>query len=126
MLAARTGCNLETIRYYERAGLLPSPPRSAGGHRLYDATHVDRLRFVRRARELGFALEEIRALLGLADERYRSCTRAHAVATNHLQDVQRKVRDLRRIERTLTAMVAKCADGTLVECPLIEDLFRPT
>lgn len=123
-LAARTGCDAETIRYYERAGLLPAPPRSAGGHRLYTAVHVDRLRFVRRARELGFALDEIRTLLDLADIRYRSCARARDVAAGHLADVRQKLRDLRRIERTLTAMVATCADGMLPECPLIADLSR--
>lgn len=125
MLATRTGCDSETIRYYERVGLLPAPPRSAGGHRLYTVAHVDRLRFVRRARELGFTLDEVRALLGLADECYRSCARARAVAADHLADVRRKLKDLRRIERTLDDMVAACADGTLPDCPLIADLSRP-
>lgn len=124
-LARRTGCNLETVRYYEKVGLLPEPPRTAGGYRSYDTTHERRLRFVLRARELGFSLNEIRALLRLADERYQPCAEARTVAA-HLQDVRAKIGDLKRMERVLKDMVAQCADGTLPECPLIETLFGET
>jgi MerR family mercuric resistance operon transcriptional regulator len=122
-LARRTGCNLETVRYYEKIGLLPEPPRTTGGYRSYDTTHERRLRFVLRARELGFALDEIRELLRLVDERDQPCAEARAVAAAHLNDVQAKIADLKRMERVLKDMVARCADGTLPECPLIETLF---
>lgn len=123
-LSATAAVNLETVRYYEKIGLLPAPPRTEGGHRLYGEMHVKRLTFVRRARELGFTLEEIRALLHLSDERQPSCTKARAVATKHLSDVRAKISDLKRMERVLTETVARCADGTRPECPLLETLFR--
>jgi MerR family mercuric resistance operon transcriptional regulator len=123
-LARRTGCNLETVRYYEKIGLLPAPPRTAGGYRVYDLLHEGRLRFVLRARELGFSLDEIRELLRLVDERDQPCAEARAVAAAHLEDVRTKIADLKRMERVLKEVVAQCADGTLPECPLIETLFR--
>lgn len=123
-LARRAGCNLETIRYYEKAGVLPEPPRTQSGYRSYDATHERRLKFVLRARELGFSLDEIRALLRLVDERDQRCAEARDLAAAHLKDVQSKIADLRRMERVLKDMVAQCADGTTPECPLIEALFR--
>lgn len=123
-LARRTGCNLETVRYYEKIGLLPAPPRTASGYRSYDTMHERRLRFVLRARELGFSLNEIRELLRLADERDRPCAEASAVASAHLDDVRAKIADLKRMERVLMDVVAQCADGTRPDCPLIETLFR--
>jgi len=123
-LARRTGANLETVRYYEKAGLLPEPPRMANGYRSYDTAHERRLRFVLRARELGFSLDEIRALLRLVDERDRPCAEVRSLAAIHLQDVRAKIADLKRMERVLKDVVAQCGDGTLPECPLIEALFR--
>ena len=123
-LAERTGCNLETVRYYEKVGLLPEPPRTPGGYRSYDATHERRIRFILRARELGFSLHEIRELLRLVDERDQPCADARAVAAAHLDDVRAKIDDLKRMERVLEKVVAQCADGTQPECPLIETLFR--
>jgi MerR family transcriptional regulator, mercuric resistance operon regulatory protein len=123
-LARRAGCNLETVRYYEKAGLLPEPPRTQSGYRSYDATHERRLRFVLRARELGFSLDEVRALLRLVDERDRPCAGARDLAAAHLEDVRSKIADLKRMERVLKEMVAQCADGTMPDCPLIEALFR--
>lgn len=123
-LARRTGCNLETVRYYEKAGLLPEPPRTASGYRSYDTTHQRRLRFVLRARELGFSLDVIRELLRLVDERDRPCAEARDVASVHLVDVRAKIADLRRMERVLRDVVSLCGDGTLPECPLIETLFQ--
>ena len=125
-LARRTGCNLETVRYYEKVGLLPEPPRTHGGYRAYDTTHERRLRFVLRARELGFSLDEIRALLRLVDERDQPCAEARSVASVHLADVRAKIADLKRMECVLKDVVAQCADGALPECPLIETLFRET
>src|SRR5438093_6341175 len=79
-LSKRTGCNIETIRYYERVGLLPAPARSSGGYRLYGTGHLKRLAFVRRARTLGFSIDEVRTLLRLADERKRPCAEVRVVA----------------------------------------------
>jgi len=122
-LARRTGSNLETVRYYEKVGLLPEPPRTTAGYRSYDTTHERRLRFVLRARELGFSLDEIRELLRLVDEREQPCAEASAVAAAHLNDVRAKITDLKRMERVLRDVVAQCADGTRPECALLESLF---
>lgn len=124
-LSRRTGVNIETVRYYERIGLLPPPARSEGGHRLYGGGHLMRLNFVRRARDLGFTLDEIRALLELAEKGDRPCAEAREVAANHLSDVRAKIADLRTMERVLADMVARCAEGATPECPLIEALFDP-
>ncbi|MBA1142936.1 MerR family transcriptional regulator [Mesorhizobium neociceri] len=123
-VARRTGTNLETVRYYEKVGLLPEPPRTQSGYRNYDTTHERRIRFVLRARELGFSLDEIRALLRLVDERDQPCADARVVAATHLEDVRAKIADLRRMELVLKDVVKQCGDGTLPACPLIETLFR--
>ncbi|MBI3827319.1 MAG: helix-turn-helix domain-containing protein [Candidatus Rokubacteria bacterium] len=123
-LAKDTGTNVETIRYYERVGLLPAPPRSEGGYRLYRVEHLKRLNFIRRARGLGFSIGEIRRLLRLGDERKRPCAEVRIVAEAHLKDVQAKIVDLRRMERVLKATVARCADGGGTHCPLIDALYR--
>lgn len=123
-LAQRTGCNLETVRYYEKVGLLPPPPRTRAGYRNYDETHERRVRFILRARELGFALEEVRELLHLVDEYEQPCADVRAVAAAHLGDVRAKIADLRRMERVLKGVVAQCGTGAQPECPLIETLFR--
>ena len=125
-LSKRTGCNIETIRYYEKIGLLPAPARSEGRHRMYATAHLQRLNFIRRARELGFTLDEVRALLKLADERGYSCAEARDLAAGHLAEVRAKIANLKVMERVLKDIVAQCADGTPPECPLIERLFRST
>ena len=125
-LARRTGANLETVRYYEKVGLLPPPPRTANGYRSYDRTHERRLSFVLRARELGFSLAEVLALLRLVDERDQPCAEASRLAAAHLEDVRAKIADLRRMEGVLKTVVAQCGDGTRPDCPLIETLFRET
>src|SRR6059036_4052267 len=101
VLATHTGTNIETIRYYERVGLLPTPARSAGGYRLYGTDHLKRLTFIRRARALGFSIDEVRTLLKLADERKRPCAEVRVVAGAHLRDVRAKIADLRAMERVL-------------------------
>jgi MerR family transcriptional regulator, mercuric resistance operon regulatory protein len=123
-LSKHTGTNIETIRYYERVGLLPAPARSPGGYRLYGTDHLKRLSFVRRARALGFSIGEVRTLLRLADERKRPCAEVRIVADAHLKDVRAKIADLRRMERVLKATVARCAKGRRTDCPLIEALHR--
>ena len=123
-LSKQTGCNIETIRYYEKAGLLPVPARSPAGYRRYGSTHLKRLTFIRRARALGFSIEEVRKLLKLADERKRPCAEVRGVAGVHLKDVQAKIADLRAMEHVLRETVAKCASGRSPDCPLIESLSR--
>lgn len=124
-LSQRTGVNIETVRYYERIGLLPAPARSEGGHRLYGVGHLMRLSFVRRSRDLGFTLDEIRALLELAEKRDRPCAEVREVASGHLADVRAKIAALRAMQRVLTNMVAQCGEGSAPDCPLIEALFDP-
>ncbi len=123
-LSKLTGCNIETIRYYERIGLMPDPPRSEGGHRLYDDDHVRRLRFIRRARELGFSLVEVRGLLGLVDGGENSCAEVKALTLGHVRDIHHKIIDLRKIERVLEHMAARCDEGEVPECPVIDSLFQ--
>ncbi len=122
-LAERTGVKVETIRYYERIGLLPEPPRTGGGHRLYGREHVARLTFVRRSRELGFTLGEIRALLGLVSGGAYTCGDVRAVALDHLGRIRAKIRDLRRMERALATTAARCEGGAAPDCPIVDDLF---
>lgn len=119
VLSERSGVNIETIRYYERAGLLQKPTRSPGGYRLYRTVDVTRLSFIRRARDLGFSLDEIRHLLDLADQKSRSCRRVHDIGLTHLTEVRAKIRDLRRMEGILATMVKACANGTMPTCPLL-------
>ncbi len=120
----RSGVNIETIRFYERSALLKSPPRTAGGHRVYDTDGVKRLNFVRRARELGFTLDQIRDLLALADEAETSCAQVAAVANDQLDAVRGRLADLARMETVLAAMIERCASGTVPACPILEALFE--
>ena len=120
-LSRRTGCNVETIRYYERIGLLPSPARR-GRYRSYEPSDVARLGFGRRSRELGFTIEEVRALLGLAAGGHASCAEARDLAAGHLTDVRARISDLRRMERVLAGAVRACDAGDSAGCPLIDTL----
>lgn len=121
-LSQSTGVNIETIRYYERVGLLPAPPRSAGRHRLYDDEHRQRLIFVRRARELGFSLEEVRALLGLAGRHGMACNEVKALTEEHIAEIRQKIRDLRRLEHVLSDLAGRCRPNQIPECPILESL----
>lgn len=123
-LSKLTGCNLETIRYYEQIGLMPQPPRSAGGHRLYDETFLRRLKFIRRCRDLGFSLEEIRGLLSLVDGGNYTCAEVKDMTVDHLRSVRSKIADLKVLEKTLKEMVSKCVGDEVPECPVIDALFR--
>ena len=120
-LSERSGVNIETIRYYERADLLPAPPRTQGGHRVYNGDSLKRLVFIRRCRELGFTLDEIRNLLGLMGGRH-TCGDVHAVALAHLQHIRAKIADLRRMERTLAMTAARCEGGDAPKCPILDAL----
>ena len=122
-LARRAGCSIETIRFYEKIGLLPEPMRSPGGHRRYRAADQRRLRFILRARELGFSIDEIRGLLALADGRGGSCAEVRAMTLDHLDAVRRKIADLRRLESTLERIAAECTGDEVPECPVVEALW---
>ena len=121
-LARHTETSVETIRYYERIGILPAPERTSGNYRSYQAQHLRRLSFIRRARDLGFPLERVRELLGLSDDQKRSCKAVDAVARNHLAEVDRKIADLRSLRRELSSLVNQCSHGTIAECRIIEAL----
>lgn len=120
-LSRRTGCNIETIRYYERIGVLPVALRR-GRYRSYDAADVRRLAFVRRARELGFSIEAVRTLLALSDGGAASCGQARDLAAAHLGEVRAKIADLARMEHVLSAAVQSCEAGDDARCPLLETL----
>lgn len=125
-LSRITGVNIETIRYYERIGLITEPPRTAGGHRTYLPEHVERLRFVRRARELGFGIADIRTLATLALRGSSSCAEARAIATVHLRDVRAKRDDLAKLEKVLTDTIeqcnTQCCGTSPPPCPVLEVL----
>lgn len=121
-LASRTGANLETVRYYEKIKLLPDPPRRANGYRAYDARHVQRLRFILRARELGFGIEDIRGLLALVDTERQTCAEVQHRTELHLADVRAKIADLKRIERVLADTAAQCSGADVPDCPILEAL----
>lgn len=121
-LAKSTETKVETIRYYERIGILPAPKRTAGNYRSYGPGHLGRLSFIRRARDLGFSLEEVRHLLSLSDQKNRSCSSVDAVARKHLSDVERKIADLRALRRELGSIIDRCGRGTIADCRIIEAL----
>ena len=122
-LSEQTAVKIETIRFYERLGILPAPPRSTGGHRLYSKDHKQRLTFIRRARELGFSLNEIRALLGLDDGRRTTCAKAKIITELHIADIRRRIKELKRLECALSKMVARCPPGNETpDCPIIDAL----
>ena len=121
-VSAETGCNIETIRFYEKEGLLPKPERSEGGHRLYTGDHVSRLSFVRRCRELGFSMDEIRQLLSLVDGHEVSCERVKRIADDHLADVKAKIADLKKMEKSLLDLSSTCTGADVPECPMLDVL----
>ena len=122
-LANQAGVNSETIRYYEKIGLMPNPARSAAGHRMYDQSHLKRLSFIRRSRELGFSLQEIHELLQLVDGGDYTCAEVRDRTVVHLDDVSRKIRDLQKMQRTLKSMTSKCDGGLVPDCPIVDALF---
>ncbi|NKB60503.1 MAG: MerR family DNA-binding protein [Alphaproteobacteria bacterium] len=119
-LAKRTGCSIETIRYYERVSILPAPPRTASGQRVYDAGHLRRLNFVRRCRDLGFSLSDVRVLLHLSDREGSACADVRRLTLDHAKTIRRRIADLRRMERVLSGMAERC--GGVADCPIIDTL----
>ncbi len=125
-LARSTGTKVETIRFYEKIGLLPAPERTEGNYRDYSQPHLARLSFVRRARDLGFTLDQIRALLTLADDRDQSCGAVDIVARDHLSQIDRKIADLQALRRELDEIISQCGQGAISECRIIEALGPST
>lgn len=121
-LAAAAGIHLETVRYYERIGLMPQPARTGSGYRSYDLHQVRRLSFIRRARELGFGIEEIRALLALAEPGRASCAEVRTMTLAHLDEVRARIADLRRLEGILSRTVEKCSGPVSPACPVLDML----
>ncbi|MBA4333796.1 helix-turn-helix domain-containing protein [Bosea sp. (in: a-proteobacteria)] len=122
-LAERAGVKVETIRYYEQVGLLPPPERSEGNQRRYGRRHVERLAFIKHARDLGFAVEAIRALLRLSDNPAMACDEAHAIAVAHRDEVRHKIARLRSLEAELERIAATCSGGVAAcDCAIIEAL----
>ncbi len=121
-LSRQSGCHIETVRYYERVGLMAPPPRSAGGHRLYTRVDTQRVCFIRRCRELGFSLDEIRELLALVDGANFTCAEVKSITLNHAEAVHRKIEDLTNIESVLRSMASKCRRGNVPQCPIIDTL----
>ena len=121
-LAEATETKVETVRYYERIGLLPEPGRTSGNYRSYNQTHLDRLSFIRRARVLGFTLDQVRALLGLADHKDSDCCAVDAMANEHLSEIDRRIADLKALRRELNVLVSQCKRGTIADCRIISAL----
>jgi DNA-binding transcriptional MerR regulator len=127
-LARRTGTNVPTIRYYESIGLLAKAPRQEGNQRLYTEGDVERLTFIRRCRDFGFSVEQVRSLAALGRDRSRSCLELRDVAASHLDDIHTRIRELQRLARSLEAFVetcgTACAGGAGPDCTIIADLSK--
>ena len=121
-LARATGVKVETIRYYEKIGLLAEPQRTPGNYRAYGPEQLNRLSFIRRSRDLGFSLEQVRDLMALADKRDQPCESVDAIAFAHLEEVDRKIADLRALRRELDSLLKQCRCGTIAQCKIIEAL----
>ncbi|KGJ91675.1 MerR family transcriptional regulator [Colwellia psychrerythraea] len=124
-LAKESGCKVETVHYYEKIGLMPEPPRTEGGHRVYALPHVKRLTFIRRSRELGFKIEQIKDLLKFIDEPNHYCGEVRAMAMQQASAVQEKINDLQRLHSALNDMVIQCKDSnnSIDNCPIVDSLF---
>jgi len=121
-LARRTGVNVETIRWYEKAGLISPPIRTSGNYRNYDGAALARLSFIKRGRDLGFPLDQISELLALADNRSADCSNVDAIARQHLRAIDSKIADLGALRRELSAMIASCSGGDIADCNILEAL----
>ena len=121
-LANATTTKVETVRYYERIGLLSPPARTSANYRAYGSEHLARLSFIRRARDLGFTLEAVRELLTLSDDKSQSCQSVDSIARAHLTEVDRKIGDLKALRSELDRVVGACRHGTVAQCKIIETL----
>ena len=121
-IAKRTGLKIETVRFYEAEGLVSPPLRSGGNYRLYDRSHLDRLSFIKRSRDLGFSLDQVRALLRLADDPQESCAEADTIAAVHIAEIDRKLADLTTLRAEIAHWGGTCTVGTVAECRVIDAL----
>jgi MerR family transcriptional regulator, mercuric resistance operon regulatory protein len=121
-LSRRTGVHIETIRYYEKIGMLAAPPRTQNGRRAYGPRQTRTLAFIRRARELGFGIDDIRALLALAEPEHVSCAQVREIAVAHLGGVRAKIADLKRLAKILSQTIARCSEGATPACPILDML----
>ncbi len=122
-LAQICNCPVETIRYYEKIGLLPPPDRQANAYRNYKVLHQKWLQFILRNKELGFSQSEIRRLTDLAHQLQPACAEVHELLEEHVSDVRKRIHDLKRMERALVRLKTQCRDGTLHDCPVIDELM---
>jgi DNA-binding transcriptional MerR regulator len=120
--AKRAGVNVQTLRYYERRGLLPKPPRRSSGYREVPDEAVRVVRFVKRAQELGFTIEDIEDLLRLRDHTRRDRARIRAVAQHRADDIGKRIEELKAVKRALSHLVHCCREGSTLECPILEAL----
>jgi MerR family mercuric resistance operon transcriptional regulator len=121
-LSKRTGVHIETIRYYERIKMIPKPPRTNGGRRAYDSTHVRLLAFIKQSRELGFSPEDVRKLLRLGGPGKAPCCQVRDIALDHLNDIRARIAGLRKLERLLAKTVFQCTGTTRPECAVLDIL----
>jgi len=122
-LAKETGVNLETIRFYEKIGLMPDPPRTEAGYRCYSADHLKRLKFIRRSRELGFTNQEVAGLLEMVDGTY-ACDEVKDIALVNVDLIARKMVDLRKMKKALETMASQCSGGNTPDCAIIDQLLE--
>ncbi len=124
-IAQQAKCKVETVHYYEKAGLMPEPPRTEGGHRIYSLGDIKRLNFIRRSRELGFSIEQIKNLLKFIDEPNHYCGEVKAMAITQAREVQRKIDDLKRLQVALNEMIIQCTGERfpIDDCPIIDALY---
>ena len=124
-LSTQTGIKVPTIRFYEQIGLVDAPPRTEGNQRRYGQTEVDRLNFIRNARELGFEIDDIRELLAMAAEPQASCHQADSIAMNHLREVDQRIARLQALREELSRMIEECGHGHICDCRIISVLAHP-
>jgi Cu(I)-responsive transcriptional regulator len=125
-LAAATATKVETVRFYEKAGLLPPPARTQSNYRSYGTNHLKRVSFIRRARQLGISLDDVRQLLALADDKDQSCEAVDAIASAHVSEIMRKIADLQGMAVELNRMIGQCRKGKVEDCMIIETLAMRT
>ncbi len=121
-LARVTGVKVETIRFYEAEGVLPRAARTEANYRIYDQAHLDRLSFVKRSRDLGFTLDQVRTLLGLADNAAAPCAAVDAITATHITEIDRKIADLQALRGELARRLDRCEGGRISDCRIIEAL----
>lgn len=121
-IGRRTGTKVETIRYYEKIGLLAPPGRTQGNYRAYGEDDLARLSFIRRTRDLGFSIDQVRMLVSLSDDDARDCTTVDEIASAHLQEIDRKLADLAAMRRAIAALVESCGGGVVRQCRILEAL----